>query len=162
VYATVDLSFPLKLGLAGGEVSETIDLSDGEKVGKDVSKSVKTGTMYFQIANGLPLQLTMRAALLGQLIKGKRDTLLWIPTDGPRTITAASVDQGGSATGQKTSAFMIQLKNSDIDAFNNADAMWFKLQVETTGGGTVPVKVRSTDSVSVRASASMVYTVNKK
>ena len=162
VYATVDLSFPLKLGLAGGEVSETVDLTDDKDSGKDVTKSVKTGTMYFEITNGLPLQLVMQSAFLGKSIAGRRDTLLWIPTDGPRTIAAAPVDQGGSVTGTKKSTFLIQLKNSDIDAYNNADAIWYKLQVETTGGGTVSVKFRSSDSVSVRASATMVYTLNKK
>lgn len=93
---------------------------------------------------------------------GKRDTLLWIPTDGPRTISAAPVDQGGSATSPRTSAFFVQLKQADIEKYNDADAMWFRLQIQTTGGGSVPVKVRSTDSVSVRASATMVYTVNKQ
>jgi hypothetical protein len=162
VYATVDLSFPLKIGIAGGEVSETSDLTDNKNSGKDEVKSVKTGTMYFEIVNGLPLQLILQSALLGKSSAGKRDTLLRIPTDGPRTIAAAPVDQGGSVTGAKKSSFFIQLKSSDIDAYNNADAIWFKLQIETTGGGTVPVKFRSSDSVSVRASATMVYTVNKK
>jgi hypothetical protein len=162
VYTSIDLSFPLKLGIAGGEVSETNDLTDNNNSGKDEVKSVKTGTMYFEVVNGLPLQLILQSALLGKSIAGKRDTLLRIPTDGPRTIAAAPVDQGGSVTGTKKSAFFITLRSSDIDAYNNADAIWFKLQIETTGGGTVPVKVRSTDSVSVRASATMVYTVNKK
>jgi hypothetical protein len=162
VYATVDLSFPLKVGIAGGEVSETNDLTDNKNSGKDEVKSVKTGTIYFEVVNGLPVQLILQSALLGKSIAGKRDTLLRIPTDGPRTITAAPVDQGGSVTGTKKSSFFIQLKSSDIDAYNNADAIWFKLQIETTGGGTVPVKVRSTDFVSIRASATMVYTVNKK
>ncbi len=162
VYASVDLSFPLKVGIAGGEVSETNDLTDNKNSGKDEVKSVKTGTMYFEVVNGLPLQLILQSALLGKSIAGKRDTLLRIPTDGPRTIAAAPVDQGGSVTGTKKSSFFIQLKSSDIDAYNNADAIWFKLQIETTGGGTVPVKFRSSDSVSVRASATMVYTVNKQ
>jgi hypothetical protein len=162
VYASVDISFPLKIGIAGGEVSETSDLTDNKNSGKDEVKSVKTGTMFFEVTNGLPLQLVFQSALLGKSIAGKRDTLLRIPTDGPRTIAAAAVDQGGSVTGTKKSSFFIQLKGSDIDAYNNADAIWFKLQVETTGGGTVPVKFRSSDSVSVRASATMVYTINKK
>ena len=162
VYASVDISFPLKLGLAGGEASETVSLEDGQKLGDDVVRAVKTGTMYFEVTNGLPLQLVLRSAFLGKSVGGKRDTLFWIPTDGPRTIAAAPVDQGGSVSGPKTTAFFVQLKQSDIEKYNEADAIYYKFQIETTGGGIVPVKVRSTDFISVRASATMVYTVNKK
>jgi hypothetical protein len=55
----------------------------------------------------------------------------------------------------------VRLTGPEIDKFNDADAMWFRLQVETTGGGKVPVKVRSSDFVHIRASANMVYTINK-
>jgi hypothetical protein len=158
----MDLSFPLKLGLSGGEASDVVALDDGQRLKSDIVSSVKTGTMYFEVTNGLPVQLTIRSALLGKLIGGKRDTLVWIPSDGARTIAAAAVDQDGSVTSAKTSAFYVQLKQSEIEKYNDADAIWYKLQVQTTGGGTAPVKVRSTDFVSVRASATMVYTMNKK
>jgi hypothetical protein len=59
------------------------------------------------------------------------------------------------------SSFSVRLTGPEIDKFNDADAMWFRLQVETTGGGKVPVKVRSSDFVHIRASANMVYTINK-
>ena len=161
VYATMDLSFPLKLGLAGGEVSDIVSLTDGQRLKSDIVSSIKTGTMYFEVTNGLPVQLILQAAFLGKSIGGKRDTLLWIPTDGARTIAAAPIDQSGAVTSAKTSAFYVQLKGSEIEKYNDADAIWYRLQVQTTGGGTVPVKVRGTDFVSVRASATMVYTVNK-
>ncbi|MCX6143035.1 MAG: hypothetical protein NTZ35_07430 [Ignavibacteriales bacterium] len=162
VYASTDLSFPLKLGLAGGETSETVVFTDGQKLQESTVKSIKTGTMYFEVTNGLPLQLVLQSAFLGKSTAGKRDTLFWIPNDGPRTIAAAPVDQGGSVTSPRTTAFSIQLKQSDIDKYNDADAIWYRLQVSTTGGGSVAVKVRTTDFVTVRASATMVYTVNQK
>jgi hypothetical protein len=162
LYANVDLSFPLKLGLAGGEVIETANLNDDQRIEENVIRSFKSGTAYFNITNGLPVQLTLHSALLGYLKGGKRDTLLWIPTDGSRTIAAASVDQGGSVTSPKTTTFMVQLKQSEIERYNAADVFWFRLRVETTGGGTVPVKVRSTDFVTVRASTSIVYIMNQK
>jgi hypothetical protein len=162
VYASTDLSFPLKVGLAGGEVSDLVTLTDEDRLEEDVVKSIKTGTMYFEITNGLPVQLALQSAFLGKLVGGRRDTLLWIPSDGPRTIVAAPVDQGGSVTGPRTTAFFVQLKQSDMATYNSADAIWYRLRVETTGGGSAPVKVRSTDFVTVRASATMVYTLNKK
>lgn len=162
VYATTNLSFPLKLGLAGGEVSDLVTLTDEDRLEEDVVKSIKTGTIYFEVTNGLPVQLVLQSAFLGKLIGGKRDTLLWIPSDGPRTIAAAPVDQGGSVASSRTTAFLVQVKQSDMAKYNVADAIWYRLRVETTGGGSAAVKVRTTDFVTVRASATMVYTLNKK
>ena len=163
VYSAVDLSFPLKLAVVGGEVTDTADIGSGEKFPKDFVKSVKSGTVYLEVVNGLPIQLTLRAALLGRSAPGQRpDTLLWIPTDGTRTIAAAPIDQNGLTAGSKTTAFSITLMGSEIDKFNDANTAYFKLQVVTTGGGTTPVKVRSSDFVTIRASANMVYTANKK
>ncbi|HAL56883.1 MAG TPA: hypothetical protein DCP63_10520, partial [Bacteroidetes bacterium] len=161
LYSSIDLSFPLKLAIAGGEVTDTVDIGSGEKVPKDFVTSVKSGTMYFELTNGLPIQLSLRAALIGKTTSGRRDTLLWIPTDGPRVIAAASIDQGGRVSGSKLSSFSIRLIGSEIDKFNDADVMWFKLQVETSGGGVTPVQIRGSDFVRIRASANMVYTVNK-
>ena len=45
VYAAVDLTFPLRAGIAGGEVDETVSLTNGQKLGPDVINSVKSGTM---------------------------------------------------------------------------------------------------------------------
>jgi len=161
LYASVNLSFPLKMAIEGGEVTDTVDIGSGEKFPREFVKSVKSGTMYFEVSNGLPVQLTLQSALLGKNAAGRRDTLLRIPTDGIRVITAAEVDQGGSTVGPKVSSFSVRLTGPEIDKFNDADAMWFRLQVETTGGGKVPVKVRSSDFVHIRASANMVYTINK-
>ena len=162
VYSSADLSFPLKLGLAGGETSETVVFTDGQKLDQNTVKSIKTGTVYFEVTNGLPLQLVLQSAFLGKSTAGKRDTLFRVPQDGPRTIAAAPVDQGGLVTSPKTTAFFIQLGQSDIEKYNDADAIWYRLQVSSTGGGSVAVKVRTTDFVTVRASATMVYTVNQK
>jgi hypothetical protein len=162
VYASADLSFPLKVGIAGGEVMDVVVLTSDQKLDEDVVRSVKSGTVYFEVNNGLPVQLILQAAFLGKPVGGKRDTLLKIPTDGPRTIAAAPVDQGGLVAGPKSTAFLIQLNQSEILKYNDADAIWYRVLVESTGGGTTPVKVRNSDMVNVRASANMVYTVNKK
>jgi hypothetical protein len=162
VYASADVSFPLKVALAGGEVTDVVVLTSDEKLDEDVVRAVKTGTVYFEVSNGLPLKLTVQAAFLGKSTGGKRDTLLRIPSDGPRTIAAAPVDQRGSVTGPKTSTFLVQLNQSEILKYNDADAMWYRILVETIGGGTIPVKVRSTDAVNLRASTTMVYTANRK
>ena len=162
VYTSIDVSFPLKLALAQGEIADTVTIENSQKLSKDLEKSVKSATMYFEVTNGLPIQVSFRAALLRKSAFGKPDTLLWLPADGPRTIAAASVDQGGSVIAPKTSPFSIGLMESEAEKINDADAIWYKIQIETTGGGTVAVKFRQQDFVTVRASANMVCTMNKQ
>ena len=162
VYASIDVWFPIKLALANGQISDTSGIDHNNDASKDFSKATKSATAYFEVTNGLPIQLIFRAALLRKSAFGRMDTILWLPSDGPRTIVAAAVDQNGNATGPKVSSFSVRLLGSDAEQFNNADALWYKLQVETTGGGTVPVRFRQQDFVTVRASANMVYTINKQ
>jgi len=162
VYASIHTYFPLKLGITNGVLIDTVSLDNKQTFDKDFITSVKQGTMYLQVTNGLPLQMTFRAALLGRLTPASpRDTLLRIPATGTKTIQAATVNTAdGTVRDSTTSLITLNLTGSDLDKFNYADAMWFRFDIVTAAGVTT-VKIRDKDFIRILASANLVYQLNK-
>jgi hypothetical protein len=162
IYPAIDVSFPLRLGIAGGEFSDTSDIGDDDKVDKDLATSATQGTVYFEINNAMPLELSFRAALLRRdTLGGAPDTLLFLPPDGPRTILPAPVDPTGYVTGPQLSVFSITLTGPQISLLDSSNVIWYRFGIQTTGGGTSAVRVRDSDYIHIRASANLVLTVNK-
>jgi len=161
-YADIDAAFPLKIGIADGELVDTVDIGNEEKFPRDITKSIAKGTFHVEIDNGLPIQLRLRSAFLRSKPQGKKDTLLWIPQTGSQTILSSVIDQNGVSVNSRKSAFSITLTGSEMELVNASDIIWFKFEVETANGGKTPVKIRSTDFIKIRASANTVYTVNRQ
>lgn len=160
IYPSVGLTFPSRLGLAGGVVTDTIDLGNSAKFPKDFVNSLKSGTMFLEITNGLGIQLSFRSFLINTA-GARRDTILRIPIDTSRTILAAQVDGAGYVSSPRTSAFSVTLTGNDLAKFDLANIMGIRLDIETSGGGNTPIKLRSTDFLQIKASMNVQYTVNK-
>lgn len=163
LYQSVNMYFPMRIGLANGRVEEKVDLGSGEKFPKEFAEDIVRTSLRFAVTNGLPAQLGFRVRLLGKPTPtAARDTLLKIPADGSaRFILAAPVDALGKTTGSQKSIFEIALTDSEVVQFNKADTLVFRLDLQTTGTGTQPVWFRTTDFIRVRMGGNMVYTVNK-
>ena len=160
VYGSMETVFPVSLSIVGGEVTDTVDLGDQEKFPKDFVKSARGGTMYFEVTNSLPFSLSFRAALIGPTPTG-RDTLLHLPTTGPQAIAPPAIGPDGTATTPAVTSFAVTLTGAEMDKFNGAEVLWYSLRIDTADGPK-PVKIRSNNSVRVKASANLVYTVNKQ
>ncbi len=160
VNASVDITFPVKIGITNAVLRDSVSINTKEQFPKGLAESSKSGTLFFDIENGLPLSLTFRAFLVGDGPGATRDTLLLIPTDGPRLIAPANVDASGNVTTSTVSRFSITLVGDNLAKFEASDAMLVQFGVETTNSGSI-VRVRDTDFVKVRASGNIVYTVNK-
>ncbi len=157
-YSSYDLSFPLKIGILNGEVTDTVRLDDSGKIPDDFTASVKRGTMYFDVTNATPMGLTFRGAFLKETAPGVFDTLLRVPSTGVRLVTPGTVDpQSGIVISPQESVFELVLSDADMQLYNQCDVFWFKFGLITSGGGTTPVTFRSTDYVRVRASGNIVY-----
>lgn len=160
IYSSVDVTFPVRMGIMNATVRDTIPLRVREKFPRDLAKSTRTATLNFSIDNGIPLALEFRSALLGPGPGGPRDTLLVIPTNGTRTIQAGIVDAAGAVVAPVVSNFAIELTGPEAELFERGESILVRLDVASAGGGAV-VKVRDTDAVRVRASGTLVYQVNK-
>lgn len=160
VYSSVDVTFPVRMGIMNATVRDTIPLRVREKFPHGLAKSTRTATLNFSIENGIPLALEFRSALLGPGPGGPRDTLLIIPTNGTRTIQAGIVDAGGIVVAPVVSNFAIELTGPEAELFERGESILVRLDVESSGGGAM-VKIKDTDAVRIRASGTLVYQVNK-
>jgi hypothetical protein len=156
IYSSVDLSFPVRMGITNATLRDSVPLNIREKFPKDIASSTKSGTLYFEIENALPLAIEFRSALLG----GDRDTLLLIPVDGPRIIDPGLTDASGSVTGSTVTRFSMTFSGPEAQQFEEGEVLLIQLDLQTPSGGSI-VKVRPTDFVNVRASGNLVYQVNK-
>lgn len=161
VYSSVDVLFPVRIGISNATIRDSVPLLVREKFPRDLAKSTRTATMFFAVENGLPFTVQFRAALLGPGPGGPRDTLLMIPTDGVRVIQAGVV---AAATGLVTTAtvseFAMEFTGPEAERFGDGENLLIQLDVETPDNGSI-VKVRDTDAVRVRASGHLQYHVNK-
>ncbi len=161
-YQRLDMYFPLNMGLAGGRIEDKIALGQETNFPTEFANDIKSASLRFSVGNRIPAQLGFRLHLIGRLTPTSPvDTLLRIPTDGSvRTIAAAPVDANGNSLSEVASHFDIGLTSSDVALFNKADTMYFRLDLQTSGGGTQAVRFRTTDYVRLRMSGNLIYLVN--
>jgi hypothetical protein len=157
VYPSVDVNFPFAAGIKNGRMTEVSGLGK-DNIPKDITKSVKQGTLIFNIWNHIPLKMAFRAQFLGDYdsLNHKGDTLLVIaPTD---LINAASVDGNGFATTTELSKVSVPLNGAQMVQFNKADSLCLRFTISTSNNGQV-VRVRDTDYIRVYAKGDITYTV---
>ena len=163
VFQRINTYFPLKFGLANGELVEAVDLK-GSAFPTDFIKDVKESSIRVATSNHLPVELEFSAALIGPVFPDNpfspRDTLLKLHVYGEsRTIQSPAVDGNGIVTGAQESAFRFTLTPADVEKFNQADTMFIRFAVQTSNGGTVPVRYLGTDYINLRMSGNMIYTI---
>jgi hypothetical protein len=146
LYSSVDMSFPVRMGITNGRITDTISLNVREQFPKEIASSTRSGSLSFEIENGLPLALWFRSALLRPGPGGVPDTLLQIPTDGPRFIASGVTGSDGAVTNPTISRFTIALSGQEAARFEEAGSLWIELLVESAVSGSI-VKVRTTDIV---------------
>lgn len=160
IYSSAELSFPVRMGITNAVVRDSVLLNVRDKFPRDVAASTKSGTLYFEIENGLPLSIEFQATLMTLVPGIGPDTLMFIPTDGPRFIEAGATDGSGSVIAPTVSRFSMTFSGPEARQFEEAEVLWMELNVQTANNGSV-ARIRTTDAVKVRASGNLVYQVNK-
>ncbi|MEX1140210.1 MAG: hypothetical protein WEB33_07575 [Bacteroidota bacterium] len=160
IYSSAELSFPVRMGITNATVRDSVQIDVREKFPRDIASSTKSGTLYFEIENGLPISIEFRATLIGRVPGGDTDTLLVIPTDGPRFIDAGVADGSGSVVSPTVSKFSMAFSGPEARRFEEAEVLWMELNIQTANNGGI-VRIRPTDAVKVRASGNLVYQVNR-
>jgi hypothetical protein len=162
LYNTMNVYFPVKVGIYGGKISTTTK-SDFPK---DIVNNVKRGQMNFEVYNHIPLQMAFHAALMGKATPtSPYDTLMHIPTDNiPRVVLPAHVNTSGVSSDSVLSTFSFVLADTSITKLSTVDSMYVQFDIQTTPTGVQikPVRIQSTDFISVRASGNLIYMINKQ
>lgn len=163
VYPSMSMYIPIKLGLADGRYVNVTPIS-GKFDSAFVADS-KRGTIYFSISNRMPVSVAFRMAFLRQDTLHNEDTVLTIPQSGlgdTYTIAGAHVNSAGYADAATSSTFNISLVAPEILSLVGSDSLHVRFSINTSGAVSQAVRIQSVDWIHVRASANMVYTVNKK
>jgi hypothetical protein len=162
LYSSIGIFFPMKMGISNAQYKDVISIK-GTFDSSFVS-DVKSGSLYFSIDNGLPLSFGFLASFEGldNTIHARR-TFLTIPTNGtPQVISGGTVNTTtGMVSGSRTTSFQISLVSDEIQQLVAADSVAMVFQLSTSNAPT-PIVLSASDLIHVRASATMVYTVNKK
>ncbi len=163
VYPSFDLEFPLKVGIANGHITTTegiFDGSNGERVPKEITRSMRSANLNLAVTNGMPVAMNMVMKLVGfDSTLNRRDTLLVVQPSAP--IAAGAVNAAGYVISPTVSKVSIGLSGTDIDKLNSADSAFVRFDISTSNNGVLPVRFRTTDFIKVRASGGIVYTINK-
>ncbi len=159
---TLELGIPLSLSIVGGTFADTSTFGDttgtgkgGKKIDEKSMNDFNYGRMYVEVDNGLPVQLSIKVALLDQAKK----SLLEIPQSvGDSVRVASGVVANGDVQASSHSSSVIELKGFEVRQFNPAQFVKYAIALSTPGGQEV--NLRSTDRVRVRIWSQFSYRVN--
>jgi hypothetical protein len=153
------LEIPLSVGVVSGVVRDTNDVDIDSDARKEIDRTTY-GKVTFEVENGLPASIEVSLDLLD----AKRAELLTLPkaSQPPVAVTGAQVDAQGRVIVPASSTTYLEVTADDISKFHPSEYVAYSMIIGTTGGGSVPVQFRSTDSVHVRAYSTLNYRVNSK
>lgn len=153
------IEIPLKLGIVNGVARDTntIDISSEDR--KEIDRA-NYGRVTLEVGNGLPASIEVSLDLLDT----RRTKLLTLPkaSQPPVAVSGAQVDAQGRVIAPASSTTYLEMTSDDISKFYPSHYVAFSMTIGTSGGGTVPVQFRTTDSVHVRAYSTVNYRVNSK
>jgi hypothetical protein len=153
------IEIPMTIGVMSGVVRDTNDIDIDSDARKEIDRTTY-GKLTFEVENGLPASIEVSLDLLD----AKRAKLLTLPkaSQPPVAVTGAQVDAQGRAVVPASSTSYFEVTADDISKFHPSQYVAYSMIIGTTGGGSVPVQFRSSDSVHVRAYSTLNYRVNSK
>ena len=153
------IEIPISIGVVRGVVRDTNDVDIDSDARKEIDRTTY-GKLTFEVENGLPASIEVSLDLLD----ARRAKLLTLPkaSQPPVAVTGAQVDVQGRAVVPASSTSYFEVTADDISKFHPSQYVAYSMIIGTTGGGSVPVQFRSTDSVHVRAYSTLNYRVNSK
>jgi len=167
VFTSVDLSFPVRVGIINGVYRDTVVLTDtsGNKIDKKDLALIDSGNVIFTIFNGFPLQITVGSKLLPGLVSNpsmpntdSTAVLLSLPKSG--LIVADSARYASKpASPIGLTGTVIPLNSSDVGKINPARFVAVTIHLNTSGSNQ-PVEFNKNYYVQLKAFVSVNYNVN--
>jgi len=153
------IEIPMRLGIVSGVVRDTTDV-DMDSEEREQVDHTNYGKLTFEVKNGLASSIEISLDLLD----ARRARLLTLPkaSQPPVAVTGAVVDGLGRAVVPASSISYFEITKDDISKFHSSEYVAYSMVIGTIGGGSVPVQFRTTDSVHVRAFATLNYRVDTK
>lgn len=161
-----EITFPLNAGISDGAFTDTTKLNLKDDLKKEINK-IQSIVLTLQITNGLPASVKWTGSFLDATEKIK---LLDLPPNRKPDnnfilVPAAAVNSDGKVTAPASRTETIELTGSDVEKFINSSFLISNLAINTSGatsGSASPVEFKITDSIKLKASATVLYRVNEK
>ncbi len=161
-FPIIDMTYLFKDFMKGGPLPilhVVIDSTMPRQIPKELTSSMKNGTINIAFKNGIPLAMSSSIGFLGMNDStGRSDTLVSFNSLGP--IAAAHVGADRSADSSVVSNVKIYLTEDQVAKINKSDSLAIRLEFPTAGIGTVVI-IRDSDEIRIQASANATYIVNK-
>ncbi|HOV98674.1 MAG TPA: hypothetical protein PK595_03765 [Bacteroidota bacterium] len=159
VYPSMDVNFPMTAGIKNGHFTETVEIESN--ISEDVTERTQEGSLTFNFINKLPMNLTCKTYMLGWIdstrhLYGKLDSV--IISD---TIKACLVGSDGYTTTPVKSKASVTLTRSQAENLNRADSLQIDVGLSTAKNDGSPVKVRTTDYVTVYVTGTLIINAVK-
>jgi hypothetical protein len=161
-FPITDLTYVFSDFMKGGVIPvlhAVIDSTMPRQIPKELTSSMKNGTINIAFTNGIPLAMSSSIGFLGvNDSTGKRDTLVSFNSLGPIAAAHAAIDR--YADSSVVSNVKIYLTEDQVAKINKSDSLAIRLEFSTAGIGTIVI-IRDSDEIRVQASANATYIVNK-
>lgn len=153
------IEIPMQVGVVNGIARDTNSVDISSDARKEIDNT-NYGKLTLEVGNGLPVSIEISLDLLD----AERTKLLTLPkaSQPPFAVSSAQVDAQGRVIVPASSTTYLELTSDDISKFHPSQYVAFSMTIGTSGGGSVPVQFRTTDSVHVRAYSTLNYRVNSK
>ncbi len=158
VGGTAYIDLPLNATIAGGRVSDTLDLDEADLDDEDAER-LNSATLTIEISNKIPFG----GSFTGALYDDDFNKLLDLPpsvveangaTSNSLVLTPPSVDTDGNVIEAGYIKQIIEITGNDVKAFTNATKMVISLVFDTAGADQNRlVKLRYTDEINVKVTA---------
>ena len=155
----LSVDIPLKIGVLNGIARDTTEINISPDERRELDRT-NYGKVFFEIQNGLPAAIQVSVDWLD----AQRSNLLTLPkaSQPVLAVSGAQVDAQGRVVVPASSTSFLELISDDVSKFKLTKYVAYAMTVGTSGGGTVPVQFRTSDSVRVRAYSTLSYRVNFK
>lgn len=158
VYTSLDFTFPLKIGIMNGSYKDTASISGN----MDTSQvnSIAGGRIFFDLLSTFPIGIEVQSKLLkSDPIDPLKPSLTAEPVLLMDTLHIDG-DDSPNRTGKKSFTF-VSLTGEEAAKIGEAAFTAIDVKIASAlNGGSTPVAFTPTDSITVRASASIKFNVD--
>lgn len=150
-----DVEFPLNIGMRNGIYADSANLAGKIGIEQSDIDRFQRGSLTIEVGNSLPASLKLDLSLRKDSV-----TVTQLPLVITDSILVAAAGVGADGFSNQTARRLISLNLSRQDIINLVEAKYlrFRIRVNTTTG--VPsVKFRTTDSVRLRISGTLIFHV---
>lgn len=157
---SVDLIFPLDLGISGGSIIDTVDI-DSIGISEDEINSIESFKLILDIENAIPFSLSMK----GVVVDEDGNELISFPppynSNSEIFIEAPEVDQNGFVTSKARVLQSIEFNGADAKIFLRNPRLIIDLNFLTPPlNANLPVKFRSVDNIRMKMAGEVEYIIN--